>query len=502
MILSFKYFIFILFFAGLIHLETDYCFGQHNKIDSLQKQLSIFNSHSATFSSDTTKTNLLNSIALEIRFIHPDTAIAFSTKALLLSEKLNWEKGIAISHNQLGIINKDKGNYSVAFEHLNKALVAWVNLEKNSNQKEKNYFLNREAATLGSMGIVYDEQSNYPAALDYYFRALKIAEITGDKKRNATALGNIGLVYAEQSKYEKALDYYQKALKIDEVLKNKNGISRHYGNIAMVYFLQRNYSKALDCYLSVLKSEEGSGNKEQIALWSGDIGATYGSLNQPSKAIEYYVKALKLYEGLGDKNGIAVQLGNIGLLYKDQKQYQKSEEYILKALKIADSIQSLNLILDQHKYLSELYEQKGDYKKAFEQYKQQILAKDSLFNQEKEKEITKHEMNYEFEKKETAEKAEQDKKDAVAATEKQRQKITIYAISCGLILLLILTCVIFRSLNVNKKKNEIITVQKELVEEKQKEILDSIHYAKRIQQSLLPREKYIDKNLKRLNKSK
>jgi len=37
--------------------------------------------------------------------------------------------------------------------------------------------------------------------------------------------------------------------------------------------------------------------------------------------------------------------------------------------------------------------------------------------------------------------------------------------------------------------------------EKQKDILDSIRYAKRIQQSLLPNEKYLDKNLKRLTKS-
>ena len=42
--------------------------------------------------------------------------------------------------------------------------------------------------------------------------------------------------------------------------------------------------------------------------------------------------------------------------------------------------------------------------------------------------------------------------------------------------------------------------QRHLVEEKQKEIIDSIHYAKRIQTSLLPTEKYIDKNFKRFMK--
>jgi hypothetical protein len=40
------------------------------------------------------------------------------------------------------------------------------------------------------------------------------------------------------------------------------------------------------------------------------------------------------------------------------------------------------------------------------------------------------------------------------------------------------------------------------VEEKQKEILDSIHYAKRIQKALIPSDKYIDKNLNRLQSTK
>lgn len=46
------------------------------------------------------------------------------------------------------------------------------------------------------------------------------------------------------------------------------------------------------------------------------------------------------------------------------------------------------------------------------------------------------------------------------------------------------------------KKN--ITDQKQIIEEKQKEIIDSINYAKRIQNSLLPTDKYIDKTFKRL----
>ena len=48
------------------------------------------------------------------------------------------------------------------------------------------------------------------------------------------------------------------------------------------------------------------------------------------------------------------------------------------------------------------------------------------------------------------------------------------------------------------KKNEEIQLQKMVIEEKQKEIIDSINYAKRIQQSLLPTEKYLERVLKQL----
>jgi len=51
--------------------------------------------------------------------------------------------------------------------------------------------------------------------------------------------------------------------------------------------------------------------------------------------------------------------------------------------------------------------------------------------------------------------------------------------------------------NILSRKKE-TEEQKHLVEEKQKEILDSIHYAKRIQSALLANDKYIDKNIKRL----
>jgi spermidine synthase len=55
-------------------------------------------------------------------------------------------------------------------------------------------------------------------------------------------------------------------------------------------------------------------------------------------------------------------------------------------------------------------------------------------------------------------------------------------------LVLVFAFFIYRSLKVTRH-------QKHIIEEKQKEILDSIYYAKRIQTSLLPTQKYLEKHL-------
>ena len=143
-----------------------------------------------------------------------------------------------------------------------------------------------------------------------------------------------------------------------------------------------------------------------------------------------------------------------------------------------------------------------------------MVLKDSLFSQEKNKEITRKEMNYEFEKKEAKARAEQDKKDAVTAEQSRREKLIRYSVIGGLALMFIIAVVIFRALRITRKQKLIIEIQSNLVaqqkqtveeqkqhlEEKQKEILDSIRYAKRIQEALLPTKKYIDRTLKKLKK--
>lgn len=165
--------------------------------------------------------------------------------------------------------------------------------------------------------------------------------------------------------------------------------------------------------------------------------------------------------------------------------------------------------------ISELYEKTGRPQLALDHYRKARILKDSVYSEERNKELTRKEMNYEFDKKVSLARAEQDKKDALQKAEAKKQRLVLMLISSLLLLVLLFAIFIFRALRLTRKqkqliesqkkavdeKNLLIEEQKKIVEEKQKDILDSIHYAKRIQESLLPSDRFISKTLNRLNRN-
>ncbi|MFI5204151.1 MAG: PP2C family protein-serine/threonine phosphatase [Flavobacteriales bacterium] len=104
-------------------------------------------------------------------------------------------------------------------------------------------------------------------------------------------------------------------------------------------------------------------------------------------------------------------------------------------------------------------------------------------------------MNFEFEKKEALARVEQVKKDEINRSEKKKQLIVIVLVSCVLVVVIVFAVFISRNLRTTRKQKVIIEEQKAIVEEKHKEITDSINYAERIQRSFLATKEMLDKNL-------
>jgi tetratricopeptide (TPR) repeat protein len=434
---------------------------------------------------DTILLDKLIELSSKLIFNSPDSAIVLAERGRIISKNIKWKEGEAKFLSNLGYCYWIKGDFNKSLEYYKESL-------KISEEISDKYL---QSKVIGNIGLIYFDQSNYPKALEYYFRALKIKEEIRDSNGIAMWLGNIGGVYFEQSNYSKALEYILKALEIDQKLGNLRGVARHLGNLASIHYFQQKYSLALEYYFKALKIDEEIGDKKAMASDLGNIGNVYAAKSNFSKALEYYFKALQLDRELGDKAGMAADFGNIGDLYREMGGFKNSEKYLKEAIEISKSLGLLSYIKNFEQMLSKLYESSGNCDLAFEHYKKYVEAKDTLESEERLKKQTDLETKFEYELKEIRAKAEREKRELEIKAERKRYQIIMYSLFTGLILVVISSVFIARSLYLTRKQKaiierskNIIEIQKKLVEDRNKEIMDSINYALRIQQAILPDE--------------
>jgi hypothetical protein len=105
----------------------------------------------------------------------------------------------------------------------------------------------------------------------------------------------------------------------------------------------------------------------------------------------------------------------------------------------------LNTLFSNYERLSTIEALLGDYRGALKSYQQYSLLKDSVFNMERDKKLTETALLYEFDKKEAALKAAQEKKDL-------RQNNIRNSIAAGLAGALIFSAILYRQRNKSKKK--------------------------------------------------
>jgi tetratricopeptide (TPR) repeat protein len=472
-------------------VSASYLHAQNHIVDSLKAYVKIAKD-------DTNKVIALNSLSDQLEDLSKyDSSLACASDAELLAAQLDYKRGMAAAYRNIGIVSSDKGEYAKALEYHFKGVAIY----------EAMHNIKGLAACYGNIGIVYIEQGNYPQALEYDFKSLAIKEQFGNKLGIAISLGNIGNVYYAQANYDKAIGYEFEALDMYKEADDISGIELTYGNIGNIYENKNNFTKALEYHFKALAKGEEIDDRSGIARSYGNIGIAYLDQQKYAQALEYDVKALELFRQVGFESGIATSLDNVGLVYLKLNNYTLAKKYLDSTLVLAKKIGGKEEIKVVYDRLTVLASSTGDYATAFDNYKKYIAYNDSLINEANTKKTVQTEMNFEFNKKQTAEKAEQGKKDAIAEQQRKKQSVIRNSFMAGFVLMLALAFLIFRSYRQKQKANDIIIKQKEevekqkeiaeqqkalveqqkvLVEEKNKEILDSITYAKRLQDAILP----------------
>jgi tetratricopeptide (TPR) repeat protein len=458
--------------------------AQNTKIDSLRI---VLNTPPVA---DTTKIKISNILSWEYALLGDyEAGIKSSSDALIIINTLKPstfllnEKGKAFIN--IGIMHYYKGDYNKAQEFYLRALPI---LEEINDKRGMGSVYN-------NIGLVYDDKGEYTKALEFFLKALRIREELGDKKGIASSYGNIGGIHYSKGDYTKALEFHLKAVKIRQEMGDEKNLASSFNNIGIIYDDKGDYPKALEYHLKSVAIKEKLGDKKGLALSLGNMGNTYQHIGNFEKALEFFSRSLKIKEEIGDKRGMASAYHNIGLLNLKMGNIKEAKIYQEKSYNIAYAIASRPDLIKAYEGLSIIDSAMGDFKSAYKHHKQYTILKDSVFNEESSKKVVQSEMNFEFEKKEQAARLEQEKKDALAKELLERQTLQRNGFIGGFVLMLAFAGVTYRSYRNKRKSHEIIERQKELVEERNRDISDSINYAKRLQQAILPSERSFTENL-------
>ena len=431
-------------FIILIFLFHHLSFSQNKQqIDSLENELKIFegaktkpgNKTSALF--DTTKANILNEIAQTYLGNAPEKAIDYAEQCLSLSERIGFKNGIGNSYNNIGAVNTYKGNYQRGLEYYQKAQKL---LDEIGDKKGVSISYN-------GIGVVYLFQDNYPEALKNYLSSLKLREEIGDKNGMASSFHNVGMIYGYMENNQLALDYFLKAKKLNLEIGNKRFLSNNLAEIGVIEVKQGNNADALKNYLQAIKIKEEIGDKYGLANSFEMIGLIKFKIGDYPEALKNYFTSLKIFEEIEDKYGISSLNIYLGEVYEKQGKLKEALKYTREGLETASNIGNKDNVKEAYKELAVIDSAMGNFRGSYENHKLYMQVNDSMFNMERDKKLTSLQMQYDFDKKESLTKAEQDKKDAIALKEVQKQKLVRNGFVSGFAVVLLFAGVFFKQRN-------------------------------------------------------
>ncbi len=418
-----------------------------------------------------------------------------------------------ISFNVLGLASYYAGENEIALHYFDTLIKTSVII--------KDTLL--EAKGHGNCGLVYERLGKFKEAFAEYTNSLKCAEKLGNKPMIASSYGNLGNVSIRLGKFHEAIPYFENSAAIFIHLDNKKATANQYNSMSQAYDglkdikHQEEYLKKAEAIYRSIGERRALGT---VLTNLATISSVY--YHNTSLAIKLLEEALMLKKEAEDENGMATIYTNLTSEYAIQGKFAKAFYAITQAKKIADEQNDLFTLSNVLLKFSMIYRMQGDYKNAYKYHIEHVTIKDSILGKETQKAVAEYKEMYESEKKQfeinELKKTEEIDKLKITKNEQQleKEKAQRYLIFGVLICAIVLCVVLIRAFiqkrnnaNILQTKNDVINAknnalqsanleilnQKEIIEEKQKEIVDSINYAKKIQYALLAHDSLLKKHL-------
>jgi signal transduction histidine kinase/tetratricopeptide (TPR) repeat protein len=322
----------------------------------------------------------------------------YMSKSITLARKLNLRNFEGDAHHFRARSFYSVANFQKAIEYYQKAITVYTAINN----------LDMAAGMYQNLGALYERIPDYAKALASSLEAMAVYQKNGNVVDLAGVYTNISGIYIDLGQQANAFNYLQKALKIF-LVDDERGVAVVYNSIAFTYLeaseadLLKMGTKPIDRYVMGLENlNKALKVAQKIAdvgvfksVYSG-LGKVYEQTNKRDLALQAYMKSL----AYARENDITTDLAEVLLwianFYTQERAFDKALTYLNEALKIGEKNQALDVLKNSYQLLSSIEEMQGNYTASLASYKKYITVRDEIFNEEKEKEITRKQLQIDF----------------------------------------------------------------------------------------------------------
>ncbi len=397
-------------------------------------------------------------------------------------------------------------------EYANKAVQSAVT---SGNKKEKGY-------ALSSLGFAWMIKGINDTAAVIEIQAIEIGKELNDPKLLGACYNTLGLLNQNTGSIGKSTDNFLLALRYREQAKDTNGMAATYNNLGQCYRVAGLHLIALENLQKAEKFYLATGNKNGLGSAYANIGAVYLERKKYNKAIYYFEKAMVLRKETHNNRGLSIVLSNLAELYLATEQYEKSLAYARQSIELSKNIGDPELFIAGHTVLAKDFIKLNKldsaemairpaidssiiYKNKYKQVGAEQIFADLLLKKGKPIDAYWHlykaiEMKDSIFTDRASEKVaflqteiEKQKLESEVQFKQQKDKEQKIVLGLGLLIVFLMALFLFNRYRLKNKTAETLQKQNTIIKQKNKEIGDSINYAKRIQSALLPLVKDLER---------
>ena len=366
--------------------------------------------------------------------------------------QLSLKKGME-NHHLYAEIN---GYSMIGMYHISQNQIAEAKpfYEKAEKRSEDVDWLSYQAVFLRILGNIDLFMDDYAGALSHWTKGIEVAK----KQEHVDVLiemySNIGKLYLQIEDYAQAETNFQTSYEI--CLENK--LNELYPNAVLnlsdIAFQRKNYREAKKHARNIIRSRDSIDKSRNFFPAAYEkLGQASLALNEPDSALVYFAKMKEslvlvdpLYNGPGVIDASKADLG-LGKSWYALGNLQNAKTDLYKAYTTALENQMSDILKESAELLAKIAEHDGDYQSALTFYRNYKAASDTIFNEDRLRDLTRKEMEFAFAEQTRLQEEALSKMKAKQA----RQRIALYVQGAFAILVITIAILLYR-LQVNKRQ--------------------------------------------------